>query len=46
MGKTLVLCIDRDNDFGRKTGIKSPIIGREENLKAAQSLALVNREFK
>lgn len=44
MGKTLVLCIDRDNDFGRKTGIKSPIIGREENLKAAQSLALVDPE--
>ncbi len=42
--KTLVLCIDRDNDLGRKAGIKSPIIGREANLKAAQKLALADPE--
>jgi len=42
--KTLVLCIDRDNDLGRKAGIKSPIIGREENLRAAQALALADPE--
>lgn len=40
----LVLCIDRDNDLGRKTGVKSPIVGREENLKAAQALALADPE--
>ncbi|MCD6448239.1 MAG: DUF373 family protein [Thermoplasmata archaeon] len=42
--KTLVLCIDRDNDFGEKAGCKSPIMGREENLKAAQMLALADPE--
>ncbi|HDN50685.1 MAG TPA: DUF373 family protein [Thermoplasmatales archaeon] len=42
--KTLVLCVDRDNDFGRKVGYGSPIVGREENLKAAQSLALADPE--
>ncbi len=42
--KTLVLCIDRDNDFGEKAGCKSPIVGREENLKAAQKLALTDPE--
>ncbi len=40
-GKTvLVLCIDRDNDLERKAGIKGPVIGRNENLKAAEKLAL------
>ncbi len=42
--KTLVLCIDRDNDFGRKTDFTSPIIGREDNLRAAQALALSDPE--
>ena len=31
----LVIAIDRDNDLGRKTGIRSPVIGRESNVKAA-----------
>ncbi|MGC8562899.1 MAG: DUF373 family protein [Thermoplasmata archaeon] len=44
MSKTLVLCVDRDNDFGEKAGVKSPIIGREENLKAANSLLLSDAE--
>lgn len=42
--KTLILCIDRDDDLGRKTGIKGPIIGREDNLKAATALALADPE--
>lgn len=42
--KTLILCIDRDDDLGRKAGVKGPIIGREANLKAAVSLALVDPE--
>ncbi len=42
--KTLVLCIDRDNDFGEKAGCKSPIVGRDDNLKAAQMLALTDPE--
>lgn len=42
--KILVLCVDRDNDIGVKTGIKSPIIGRDENLEAASKLALIDPE--
>ncbi|MBI5001620.1 MAG: DUF373 family protein [Euryarchaeota archaeon] len=42
--KTLVLCIDRDNDIGRKTGIEGPIIGREENLRAAVALGVADPE--
>ncbi|MEM1514387.1 MAG: DUF373 family protein [Candidatus Thermoplasmatota archaeon] len=42
--KTLVLCIDRDNDFGEKAGIASPIIGKKANLEAAQKLALKDPE--
>ena len=41
---TLVLAIDRDNDLGRKTGIRSPVIGRETNLAAAQELGLADPE--
>ena len=42
--KTLILCIDRDNDFGEKAGMKSPIIGKQANLEAAQKLALKDPE--
>ena len=42
--KTLVLCIDRDNDLGRKTAIASPVIGEESNLEAAKELALADPE--
>jgi len=41
---TLILCVDRDDDLGRKAGIKGPIIGREENLKAAVALGLADPE--
>ncbi len=44
MSKTLVLCVDRDNDFGEKAGVKSPIIGRGQNLAAANSLMLADAE--
>jgi len=40
--KILVLCVDIDDDLGRKTGIKGPVIGREENLKAATALAVAD----
>jgi len=40
----LVLCVDRDDDLGRKTGIHSPIIGREESLKAAIALGTADPE--
>lgn len=38
--RTLVLCVDRDDDLGVKTGVNTPILGREENLNAAINLAL------
>ncbi|PSG97510.1 hypothetical protein BRD56_05035 [Thermoplasmatales archaeon SW_10_69_26] len=40
----LILCVDRDDDFGAKTGVTTPIIGREENLDAAISLGLADPE--
>ncbi|NLT37713.1 MAG: DUF373 family protein [Methanomassiliicoccus sp.] len=42
--RTLVLCVDRDDDFGSKTGLNSPFIGREENLNAAMSLGVKDPE--
>jgi len=42
--RTLVLCVDRDDDLGVKAGIKTPIIGREENINAAVNLALKDPE--
>lgn len=42
--KTVVLCIDRDNDVGEKAGIKGPIIGVKDNLAAAMKLALADPE--
>ena len=40
----LVIAIDRDNDLGRKTGIRSPVIGRDANVKAALELGLADPE--
>ncbi len=42
--KTLVLCIDRDNDIGNKTGRPGPLIGEEANLKAVEELGLSDPE--
>ncbi len=42
--KTLVLCVDRDNDIGEKAHLAGPIIGIEENLKAARELGLADPE--
>lgn len=42
--KTLVLCVDRDDDLGTKAGINGPVIGREENLKATIALGLADPE--
>ncbi|AEH60660.1 Protein of unknown function DUF373 [Methanosalsum zhilinae DSM 4017] len=42
--QTLVICIDRDNDIGEKAGIKTPVIGRENNIEAAVKLATVDPE--
>src|SRR3970282_2183384 len=42
--KTLVLCVDRDDDVGTKTEIKGPLIGRDENLVGATKLGLADPE--
>lgn len=42
--KTLILCVDRDDDFGQKVGSISPMIGRKDNIKAAIALALKDPE--
>jgi putative membrane protein len=44
MAKTLILNIDRDDDFGRKAQVKSPIIGVQNNLDAANKLGLADAE--
>jgi len=42
--RLLILCVDRDDDIGRKTGVKTPIIGKEENLNSALKLILADPE--
>lgn len=42
--KVLILCIDRDDDIGDKTGRRTPIIGRDKVLSAAVDLALSDPE--
>ena len=42
--RTLILCIDSDDDIGIKGSVKTPIIGREANIQAATKLALSDPE--
>ncbi|TFG57499.1 MAG: DUF373 family protein [Methanomassiliicoccus sp.] len=42
--KVLILSVDRDDDFGKKAGLNSPFIGREENLNAVMALGLKDAE--
>ncbi len=42
--KILVLNVDRDDDFGRKAKIKSPIVGIKDNINAANKLAMADPE--
>lgn len=42
--RILVLCVDRDDDIGVKAGVKTPTLGRKENINAATSLALRDPE--
>lgn len=44
MKKTLILVIDRDNDYGDKAGVESPVIGFEACKKAAMALGLADPE--
>ena len=40
----LVVCVDRDDDIGRKTGIHGPIVGRTAVLEAAAKLGTADPE--
>ena len=40
----LVICVDRDNDVGKKAGISTPVVGRDACIEAAQRLALEDPE--
>ncbi len=42
--RTLILCVDRDNDIGFKAGVQSPVVGRDECLDAAVRLGLKDPE--
>ena len=40
----LVLCVDLDDDLGRKTGIETPVVGRDAVRDAAVALATADPE--
>ena len=40
----LVLCVDLDDDLGRKTGVDTPVVGRERVRDAAVALATADPE--
>ncbi len=42
--KLLILVVDRDDDLGNKVGITTPVIGRENCLKAAMAMGLKDPE--
>jgi putative membrane protein len=42
--RTLILCIDVDDDIGKKAGVETPILSRNKNLEAASALALADPE--
>ena len=42
--KILVLNIDRDDDFGRKTKVKTPIVGIKDNIDAANRMGRIDPE--
>ena len=44
MKKTLILAVDRDDDFGEKGGVESLVIGFDNRLRAAEALALADPE--
>src|SRR5512137_2474107 len=42
--KTLILCIDQDDDIGKKAKVPTPIVGVDANREAASSLAIADPE--
>lgn len=44
VAKTMVLVVDRDDDFGRKGGVQTPVIGIEKSISAAMALGTEDPE--
>lgn len=42
--KTLILCVDRDDDLGNKGGVTTPVVGRRRCVDAALALGLADPE--
>ncbi len=42
--KTLILCVDRDDDLGSKAGVESPVVGRRRVLDAATKMGVADPE--
>ncbi len=42
--RTLLICVDRDDDIGVKTGVKTPIVGRDACIAAATKLSITDPE--
>jgi len=42
--RVLILCVDRDDDLGRKAKISGPVIGKAANVQAATALLLSDPE--
>jgi putative membrane protein len=40
--KVLVLCVDRDDDLGKKAKIKGPVVGRDKNVEAGTALIMAD----
>jgi putative membrane protein len=40
----LVVCVDRDDDLGRKAGVQGPVVGREKVIEAATKLGTADPE--
>ncbi|MFO1534798.1 MAG: DUF373 family protein [Thermoplasmatota archaeon] len=42
--KTLILCVDRDDDLGEKGHVATPVVGRRRSVEAALALGLADPE--
>ena len=42
--KTLILCVDRDDDLGQKANVATPVVGRRRCVEAALALGLADPE--
>jgi putative membrane protein len=42
--RTLILCIDVDDDIGKKARIETPVTGKDANIEAATALSLADPE--